>query len=111
MNQKDKKQLISLVTGLAQMQMNALEVMEDSFRVVNARISNQATMLGLVVELMRGRFAGDDQDLVKILELIDADASIAKELERQADRYQFQRDQGSAALEGMKAILAAMPDE
>lgn len=111
MNQSTKKQLIAMITGLAQMQMNALEVMEAGFQVVNARISNQAALLGLVVELMRERFSGDDQDLVKILEIIDGDAEIAKELKRQAGRYQFERDQLAAAYESMKAILAGMPDE
>lgn len=100
-----------MIVSLSRTRLHDLEAMTEGFRVVNERISIQGKLLGIVVELMRDRFSGDDQDLLKILEFIDADADNAKELERQADRYQFRRDQAAAAVEEMQARLERMPDE
>jgi len=105
------KQFMSMIVSLSRTRLHDLELMLEGFRVVNERVSVQGKLFGIVVELMRDRFTGDIQDLEQILEFIARDSAWAKELERQADRYQFRSDQAAAVVEEMRARLARIPDE
>jgi hypothetical protein len=105
------KEMLEMVATLVKTRMNDLETMDQNQRLLHERISHQASLIGLLVEVARGGFSGSEEAWDKITECLKTDRQVAAQISRQADRLQASRDQTEAALATFQAAIKQGPAE
>ena len=103
------KQLLKLIGSLFQARINDLEAGDLIDRVLISRLDHQKRLLGLLVELQRDRFSGNEAELEEMSQMIAADDS-GELLVRIMNRTQQERDKLAAMVIELNERIERMPD-
>ncbi len=105
------KSLARMQVTLLELRMKDLKKADLQIRALHSVLINQGSLLGLVIELLKDRFAGDGADLESIEKLLLNSQALSEEMIRLMERQIGPRDQQEAVIEDFKRAVDSLPDD